>query len=491
MDFSELGLADAFLQATDLLGYATATPIQAKAIPVVLQGGDLIGCAQTGTGKTAAFTLPTLQRLLESMPPRPPKQTIDGKRQKPRRQPRPLRALVLSPTRELAAQIGASFDKYGKFTPLRQTVIFGGVSQYHQVKALQNGVDTLVATPGRLLDLKDQGHIDLSQVEILIFDEADQMLDMGFLPALKRIVAAVPSKRQTLMFSATMPNEIRELAQQWLTRPDSIEIGAVSKPADKVTQSVHMVDKKKKHHLLAHFLKATRRDRTLVFSRTKHGADKIVKHLEREGLKAAAIHGNKSQNARSRALAQFKGKNPPVLVATDIAARGLDISGVSHVINYDLPETAETYVHRIGRTARAGAEGAAVSFCAGDEHGLLKQIERLVKRSIPVEATVPGFEPTDPISHGTGYKRSGGQGGQGGGGKPRSGQGGRPSGKGYGKSRSYGKSRPNGSTGGGSGAGHSGGESAAGERRSGQKQRRRRRGVGSAAGQRPSRPAAS
>ncbi|TWT38260.1 ATP-dependent RNA helicase RhlE [Posidoniimonas corsicana] len=468
MDFSELGLADAFLQATDLLGYDTATPIQAKAIPVVLAGGDLIGCAQTGTGKTAAFTLPTLQRLMDTMPPRPPKQTIDGKRRKVKRQPRPLRALVLSPTRELAAQIGASFDKYGKFTPLRQTVIFGGVSQFHQVKALQNGVDTLVATPGRLLDLKDQGHIDLSKVEILIFDEADQMLDMGFLPALKKIVAAVPQQRQTLMFSATMPTEIRQLAQQWLTNPESIEIGVVSKPADKVKQSVHMVDKKKKQHLLAHFLKSTRRDRTLVFSRTKHGADKIVKHLEREGVKAAAIHGNKSQNARNRALAQFKGKNPPVLIATDIAARGLDISGVSHVINFDLPETPETYVHRIGRTARAGAEGAAVSFCAGDEHGLLKQIERLTKRSIPVEATIKGFEPTDPISYGSGPARKGKPGG---GGQSRN------------KSRGYAKGGPGkgGSSsrrsGSANGSGGSGGESATGERRSGQKQRRRRRGL--------------
>ena len=422
--FADLGLAKPFLRATEELGYETATPIQASAIPVVLSGSDLIGCAQTGTGKTAAFTLPMLDRLMQTLPPRPPRPqaTLDGKKPKKKKgarpKPRALRGLVLAPTRELAAQIGESFANYGRHTPLRQTVVFGGVSQFHQVKALRHGVDVLVATPGRLLDLMDQGHIDLSKVEVLVFDEADQMLDMGFLPALKRIVAKVPTERQTLMFSATMPKEIRDLAQQWLSDPESIEVAPVATPAERIAQSVHLIDKKKKPDFLARYLQETPRGRTLVFSRTKHGADKIVKRLARDGVRAAAIHGNKSQNARNRALAQFKSKNPPVLVATDIAARGLDIDSVSHVVNFDLPEVAETYVHRIGRTARAGAEGVAVSFCAGDERGLLKQIERLTKRSIPIEATVAGFEPTDKVNNGPmkrpggnkgGYRKSGGR----------------------------------------------------------------------------------
>ncbi|MEM9186220.1 MAG: DEAD/DEAH box helicase [Planctomycetota bacterium] len=432
MKFSELGLAEPFLRATDALGYETATPIQARAIPVVLGCRDLIGCAQTGTGKTAAFTLPMLDRLMQTLPPKPSQPasghtptsnhtpTSKSRRRGPKGatpKPRPIRALVLSPTRELAAQIGESLTKYGRYTPLRQTVVFGGVSQHHQVKALRHGVDALVATPGRLLDLMDQGYIDLARVEVLVFDEADQMLDMGFLPALKRIVASVPKKRQTLMFSATMPDEIRRLAQQWLNEPESIEVAPVSTPAERIAQSVHLVDKKKKADLLSRFLRETPRGRTLVFSRTKHGADKIVKRLTKDGVKASAIHGNKSQGARNRALAQFKSKNPPVLIATDIAARGLDINGVSHVVNYDLPETPETYVHRIGRTARAGAEGVAVSFCAGDEHGLLRQIERLTKRKLPVEPTLAGFEPTDKVSHAPPSRGGGQRGGNAGGGR--------------------------------------------------------------------------
>ena len=404
MEFPQLGLAEPFLRATDALGYETATPIQVEAIPVVLLGRDLIGCAQTGTGKTAAFTLPMLDRLMQTLPARSKKKPVDdGLPRRPKRanpRPRTLRALVLAPTRELAAQIGDSLDRYGRFTSLRQTVVFGGVSQHHQVKALCHGVDALVATPGRLLDLMEQGYINLSKIEILVFDEADQMLDMGFLPALKRIVAAVPTQRQTLMFSATMPEEIRRLAQRWLTSPAAIQVAPVAAPAERITQSVHLVDKKRKPDLLSRFLRETPRSRTLVFSRTKHGADKIVKHLRKDGLHAAAIHSNKSQGARSRTLAQFKSKNPPVLVATDIAARGLDINNVSHVVNFDLPEVPETYVHRIGRTARAGAEGIAVSFCASDERGLLKQIERLTKLTIAVEPVIDGFEPTDPISHG-------------------------------------------------------------------------------------------
>ena len=404
--FADLGLSETLLRATESLGYKTATPIQAAAIPVVLSGADLIGCAQTGTGKTAAFTLPTLDRLMATMPEQPmpedkpaqakPSQGKHARRGRPA--PRPIRALILSPTRELSAQIGESLRRYGRFTPIQQTVIYGGVSQFHQVKALQRGVDALVATPGRLLDLVNQGHVDLSKVEVLIFDEADQMLDMGFLPDLRRIVKLVPRERQTLMFSATMPPAIRELAQQWLQRPESIEVAPVATPAERIAQSVHLVDKKRKPDLLSHYLTETPRGRTLVFSRTKHGADKIVKRLMKDGLQAAAIHGNKSQGARNRALDRFKGNKPPVLVATDIAARGLDISGVSHVINFDLPETPETYVHRIGRTARAGAEGVAVSFCAGDERGLLRQIERLIKLAIEVEQTVEGFEPKDPVT---------------------------------------------------------------------------------------------
>ncbi|MEM9351946.1 MAG: DEAD/DEAH box helicase [Planctomycetota bacterium] len=459
MQFSELGLAEQFLRATEALGYETATPIQAEAIPVVLAGRDLIGCAQTGTGKTAAFTLPMLDRLMQTLPPKPkrpegePKHEQRNKRRPKGSQPkpRPIRALVLAPTRELAAQIQESLEKYGKYTPLRQTVVFGGVSQFHQVKALRHGVDALVATPGRLLDLRDQGYIDLSNVEILVFDEADQMLDMGFLPALKQIVAAVPTERQTLMFSATMPEEIRQLAQRWLKNPESVAVAPVATPAERITQTVHLVDKKRKPDLLSHFLTEQPRGRTLVFSRTKHGADKIVRRLKKSGVEAAAIHGNKSQGARNKALARFKGKNPPVLVATDIAARGLDIRDVAHVVNFDLPETPETYVHRIGRTARAGAEGAAVSFCAGDERGLLKQIERLMKRAIEVEPTVAGFEPTDPVTTPSRrpQKKGGNRGGRPGGAK----LGGRkPGGKKHGGSkgrRTDGKAEESSATGGG------------------------------------------
>ena len=404
MKFSQLGLTEPFVRATNALGYETATPIQAQAIPVVLAGRDLMGCAQTGTGKTAAFTLPMLNRLMDTRLPRTNKLSKQsGQRNRKtgaNSKARTIRALVLAPTRELAAQIEDSLKRYGRHTPLRQTVVFGGVSQNHQVKSLRHGVDALVATPGRLLDLMGQNYIDLSKIEILVFDEADQMLDMGFLPALKKIVSAVPAERQTLMFSATMPTEIRRLAQRWLTEPVSIQVVPVSTPAERITQSVHLVDKKRKPDLLSRFLQETPQSRTLVFSRTKHGADKIVKRLNKDGLPAVAIHGNKTQGARNQALARFKSKSPPVLVATDIAARGLDINNVSHVVNFDLPETPETYVHRIGRTARAGAAGVAVSFCSGDERGLLRQIERLTKLTIEVEATIDGFEPTEPVNNG-------------------------------------------------------------------------------------------
>ena len=396
MQFDELGLAEAFVRATKALGYERATPIQAQAIPVVLSGRDLVGCAQTGTGKTAAFTLPMLERLTQSRRRTPASQLstpVEHKRQDNAKRPRTLRALVLSPTRELAAQIGESLEKYGQHTPIRHAVVFGGVSQVHQVRALRHGVDVLVATPGRLIDLMEQGFVDLSKVEILVLDEADRMLDMGFLPALKRIVADVPSERQTLMFSATMPTAIRRLANQWLNRPVSIESTPVATPADRITQSVHMVDKNRKADLLKWFLKTTPRGRTLVFSRTKHGADAIVKRLKRDGFNAAAIHGNKNQGVRTRTIEQFKGANPPILVATDIAARGLDIRDVSHIVNYDLPDTPETYIHRIGRTARAGAAGTAVSFCTGDEHRMLQQIEKLMNCRIVIEKAVQELAP--------------------------------------------------------------------------------------------------
>ena len=379
MKFDDLGLVEPILRAVQAEGYHTATPIQVQAIPEVIKGRDLVGCAQTGTGKTAAFALPTLQRLY-ARGNEPPK--ANGRRRSGNG--RKIRALILSPTRELAAQIGESFSAYGRFTGLRHAVVFGGVSQLPQVRALQKGADTLVATPGRLLDLMNQGHIDLAEVEVLILDEADRMLDMGFIHDLRRIVAHVPRGRQTLMFSATMPAEIRQLAAQWLRNPARVQVSPEAAPAEKVEQSVYFVEPKQKPLLLANFLHNTPSTRTLVFSRTKHGADKIVRGLLRKGIRAASIHGNKSQAARQRVLAQFKSDRLPVLIATDIAARGLDVDDISHVINYDMPRDPETYVHRIGRTGRAGAEGIAVSFCGRDEHGQLRLIERLIRRKISV-----------------------------------------------------------------------------------------------------------
>jgi ATP-dependent RNA helicase RhlE len=385
MKFEDLGLAEQLVRGVRAQGYRTATPIQVQAIPGVLQGRDLMGCAQTGTGKTAAFALPTLQRL--SVPPDERRGTRGRKR---RARPRPVRSLILAPTRELAVQIGASFAAYGKYSGLRQTVVYGGVGQGPQVRALAAGVDILVATPGRLLDLMNQGHIDLARVEILILDEADQMLDMGFIHDLRRIVARVPRHRQTLMFSATMPGEIRRLADEWLRRPVHVQVSPVASPAEKVHQSVYFVEPLHKLKLLTDVLRNTASSRTLVFARTKRGADKIVKQLQRAGILAAAIHSNKSQNVRQRVLAQFKSPQPPVLVATDIAARGLDVDGISHVINYDLPEVPELYVHRIGRTGRAGAAGRALSFCGREERPRLRRIERLTRRTIEVERASGG-----------------------------------------------------------------------------------------------------
>src|SRR5262245_31815311 len=369
MSFSELNLSESLLRAVREAEYEAATPIQTAAIPHILAGRDCLACAQTGTGKTAAFALPVLQRLID-------------RRQEQRF--RPIRVLVLAPTRELASQIAESFRTYGRHTGLRHTAIFGGVGQQPQVKAIQRGVDILVATPGRLLDLMNQGFIDLRSVQTLILDEADQMLDMGFIHDLKRIVARVPHQRQTLLFSATMPQEIRRLADQWLRRPVELSVAPQATPAERVEQSVYFIDHGNKPRLLTQYLRNQAAERAIVFTRTKHGADKLVRDLQRNGIRAEAIHGNKSQNARQRALAQFKSHQPPVLVATDIAARGLDIDSVSHVINFDLPMTAEIYVHRIGRTARAGASGIAVTFCDREERSLLRDIERLTRQRLNV-----------------------------------------------------------------------------------------------------------
>jgi ATP-dependent RNA helicase RhlE len=407
--FDNLGLADSLLRAVRDEGYHTATAIQLQAIPHVLANRDLMGCAQTGTGKTAAFALPTLHRLSMSVSKAAASNGNIARRNGqrngtlydslPRAERHPIRSLILAPTRELAAQIGASLATYGKFTGLRFAVVYGGVGQGPQVRTLHGGVDILVATPGRLLDLMEQGHINLCHVEILILDEADQMLDMGFIVPLRRIVASVPRARQTLMFSATMPTEIRKLACEWLRDPAYVQVGPVATPVELIEQSVYFVEPRQKSHLLTHFLQNTAFTRTLVFARTKHGADKIVKHLIRSGIHAAAIHGNKSQNVRQRTLEAFKSNRPPVLVATDVAARGLDVDGISHVINYDLPEVPEMYVHRIGRTARAGASGIATSFCAREERDQLRQIERLTRRTLTVEQNQPEYPRDFTVVH--------------------------------------------------------------------------------------------
>ena len=396
--FADLHLAKPLLRALEAKRYEVATPIQVEAIPPIMRGVDLVGCAQTGTGKTAAFALPILHRLLTA-----------GKRNPAAKERKRIRALILTPTRELTDQVGESFSAYGRYTKLRHAVIFGGVSQVPQVRKLRAGVDTVIATPGRLLDLIGQKHVDLSHVETLIFDEADQMLDMGFIQDLRQIESHVPSSRQTLMFSATMPSEIRKLAGEWLDKPVNVQTARISAPAEKVEQSVYFVDRRMKVRLLEQFLRDKAGARTLVFSRTKHGADKIVRHLLKGKFRAAAIHGNKSQSARKRALEQFKSKAPPVLIATDIAARGLDIRGVEHVINYDLPETPETYVHRIGRTGRAGAGGQAISFCTSDEVHQLRAIERLTRRTIDIAKDLPeltsNIAPVPTIGSGKSFRR--------------------------------------------------------------------------------------
>ena len=369
MEFSQLHLNKQLLAAVKCCGYAEPTPIQRETIPPVLQGRDVLGCAQTGTGKTAAFALPILQRLYEEGKP-------EGKR-------RPIRALILTPTRELALQIYENFEGYGKNLPLRPCVIFGGVGQQPQVDQLTRGVDILVATPGRLNDLIGQGHISLERLEVFVLDEADRMLDMGFIHDVKKVIAKLPRKRQTLFFSATMPAEVEKLAQSLLTDPVTVKVNPVSSTVDRIDQSLYMVDKANKKHLLAKLLKDKSVENALVFSRTKHGADRIVRELSRAGIEARSIHGNKSQSARQQALGDFKSGKVRVLVATDIAARGIDIAGLSHVFNYDLPNEPEAYVHRIGRTGRAGLDGTAISFCCIDELKELKQIEKLTGKSIP------------------------------------------------------------------------------------------------------------
>lgn len=370
MTFEQLHLIDPILKALKEEGYSSPTPIQQQAIPIVLQGKDLLGCAQTGTGKTAAFAIPVLQLL---------------NAQKAQQQGKPpIKVLILTPTRELAVQIGDSFAAYGRHTRLKHTVIFGGVSQLAQTQALNKGVDIVIATPGRLLDLMEQGYVHLQHLGIFILDEADRMLDMGFIHDIKKIIKAIPAKRQTLFFSATMPTEIVKLSSTILHHPVKVEVTPVSSTAETIQQSVYFVDKGNKNALLLHVLKNKEIGNALVFTRTKHGADKVVKMLLRENIKAQAIHGNKSQNARQLALNNFKNGQTRVLIATDIAARGIDIDDLTHVINYEIPNVPETYVHRIGRTGRAGANGISLSFCDTEEKEYLRDIQKLIGKTIPV-----------------------------------------------------------------------------------------------------------
>ncbi|MBI5670092.1 MAG: DEAD/DEAH box helicase [Chloroflexi bacterium] len=378
MQFNDLKLMDSLLRAVRAEGYAEPTPIQVQAIPHVLNGKDIVGCAQTGTGKTAAFALPILQRLATAAQSQ---------------QRRSIRVLVLSPTRELASQIGDSFAAYGRYTGLKHGVIFGGVGQQPQVELLRRGIDILVATPGRLLDLMQQGLIRLNTIEIFVLDEADRMLDMGFIHDVRKIISALPTQRQTLLFSATMPPDIQDLADRILVKPVRVEVTPQATTVEKIEQSVFFVEKQDKRALLEYVLSDQAIRRVLVFTRTKHGANKLVQQLDRARIQAEAIHGNKSQTARERALANFKSGKTRVLVATDIAARGIDVDDVTHVINYDLPNEPESYVHRIGRTARAGASGTAYSFCDADERAYLRDIEKLIRLRVPVVAEHPYASP--------------------------------------------------------------------------------------------------
>jgi len=374
MPFQQLNIIAPILKSLKEEGYTTPTPIQSQAIPIVLQRKDLLGCAQTGTGKTAAFAIPILQLLST---------------EKTATQKRKIRSLVVTPTRELAIQIDESFKSYGRHTGLISTVIFGGVSQFHQAAAINKGIDILIATPGRLLDLIQQRIVSLRDVEIFVLDEADRMLDMGFINDVKKIIAALPTKRQTLFFSATMPAEIKKLSDTILHNPSRVEVTPVSSTAETINQFVYFVDKGKKIDLLIEVLKDENIKTALVFTRTKHGADKVVKVLQKNGIKSAAIHGNKGQNARQNALRDFKEQSIRVLVATDIAARGIDVDDLQFVINFEIPNISETYVHRIGRTGRAGAKGTAYSFCDAEEKEWFRDIEKLIAKKIPVVENHP------------------------------------------------------------------------------------------------------
>ncbi|AJY17807.1 DEAD/DEAH box helicase [Burkholderia multivorans] len=407
MSFESLGLAEPLVKAVNELGYTSPTPIQQQAIPAVLGGGDLLAGAQTGTGKTAGFTLPILQRL----------HTFYTEHRSARRA---VRALILTPTRELAAQVEESVRAYSKYLKLRSTVMFGGVSINPQIDALKRGVDIVVATPGRLLDHMQQKTIDLSDLDILVLDEADRMLDMGFIHDIKRVLAKLPPRRQNLLFSATFSDEIKALADSLLDSPALIEVARRNTTAETVAQKIHPVDRDRKRELLTHLIREHNWFQVLVFTRTKHGANRLAEQLTKDGISAMAIHGNKSQSARTRALAEFKNNTLQVLVATDIAARGIDIDQLPHVVNFDLPNVPEDYVHRIGRTGRAGATGEAVSLVCVDEKQLLRDIERLIKREIPREV-IAGFEPDpnakpEPIQQRRGQQPRGGGGNGGGGG---------------------------------------------------------------------------
>ena len=382
MTFDELKLIPPLLANVRDAGYSVPTPIQEATIPLVLDGDDVLGCAQTGTGKTAAFALPILQRLRQNPPPRPDAKVI--------------RSLILSPTRELAMQTWENFQQYGKGLPLKSCVIFGGVGQGAQAEALHQGADIVVACPGRLLDLMGQGLVRLDWVDIFVLDEADRMLDMGFIHDVRRVVRALPARRQTLFFSATMPPEVETLALDLLTDPKNVKVDPVTSTVEAIDQCLYFVDKGNKKHLLAHLLRSENPESTLVFSRTRYGVDRIVRDLKRAGIEAAGIHGDKSQNARQTALNRFKCRECRVLVATDIAARGIDVAGLSLVVNYDMPMEPEAYIHRIGRTGRAGRDGKAISFCCIDEVKQLKQVEKLIDRRLreeksdwPMEITTP------------------------------------------------------------------------------------------------------
>jgi ATP-dependent RNA helicase RhlE len=397
MSFQSLGLRAELVVAVTKKGYTKPTPIQEQAIPLILEGQDLMGGAQTGTGKTAGFTLPLLQRLMET------EHRGQGRR--------PIRALVLTPTRELAAQVHESVRTYGAHLPLKSTVVFGGVSINPQKQKLIKGVDILVATPGRLLDHVGQRSADLSKVDILVLDEADRMLDMGFIHDIRKVIGLLPRNKQTLLFSATFSDEIKKLSNGLLKSPALVEVARKNTTAESVTQVIHPVDKNRKRKLLSYLIGSNNWKQVLVFARTKHGCDRLSTQLITDGINAAAIHGNKSQGARTRALADFKSGKVRVLVATDIAARGLDINQLPHVVNFDLPNIAEDYVHRIGRTGRAGNEGEAMSLVCVDELGLLKDIERLIKREIPKEV-IDDFEPdptikAEPINRGRGRQQQG------------------------------------------------------------------------------------